>query len=96
MDYTKILRQPVITEKSTILKEESNQVVFKVAPFANKIEIKKAVEEAFSVNVEKVNVVNKRTRKKKRLGREIGKETGYKKAYIKLSPGDKIEYFEGV
>ncbi len=96
MDYTKILRQPVITEKSTILKEENNQVVFKVAPYANKIEIKKAVEEAFGVNVEKVNVANKRTRKKKRLGREIGKETGYKKAYIKLSPGDKIEYFEGV
>ena len=96
MDYTRILKQPIITEKSTIIKEENNQVVFKVDKSANKIEIKKAVQEAFNVNVEKVNVVNKRTRKKKRLGREIGKETGYKKAYIKLSPGDKIEYFEGV
>ena len=96
MDYTRVLKQPIITEKSTILKEENNQVVFKVDRSANKIEIKKAVQEAFNVNVEKVNVVNKRTRKKKRLGREIGKETGYKKAYIKLSPGDKIEYFEGV
>ncbi len=96
MDYTRILKQPIITEKSTIIKEENNQVVFKVDRSANKIEIKKAVQEAFNVNVEKVNVVNKRTRKKKRLGREIGKETGYKKAYIKLSPGDKIEYFEGV
>lgn len=96
MDYTKILKKPVITEKSTILKDENNQVVFKVAYQANKIEIKKAVEEAFGVQVQKVNVVNKKTRTKKRMGRNIGKKTGYKKAYISLAPGEKIEYFEGV
>lgn len=96
MDYTKILKKPVITEKSTILKDENNQVVFKVAYQANKIEIKKAVEEAFGVQVEKVNVVNKKTWTKKRMGRNIGKKIGYKKAYIRLAPGEKIEYFEGV
>jgi large subunit ribosomal protein L23 len=96
MDYTQILRKPLISEKATDAKEESNQVLFYVAKEANKIEIKKAVEEAFQVQVESVNVVNRRPEKRKRFGRTIGQTSGYKKAYISLAPGEKIEFFEGV
>ncbi len=95
MDYTQILLKPVITEKSTFLKDEENQVAFFVQEKANKIEIKKAVEEAFKVNVLDVRVVRKKAQDKKRSGRVLGKKSGYKKAYIQLAPEDKIEYFEG-
>ncbi len=95
MDYTQILLKPVITEKSTFLKDEDNQVAFYVRDKANKIEIKKAVQEAFRVNVLGVRVVRKKNRDKKRFGRVLGKKPGYKKAYIQLAPEDKIEYFEG-
>lgn len=96
MDYTKILLRPVVTEKSTYCKDANNQVVFCVADKANKLEVKKAVEEAFKVQVLNVNVVRKKPKMKKRFGRNLGKKGGYKKAYIQLMPGDKIEYFEGV
>ena len=96
MDYTKILIKPVITEKATFLKEEASQVAFFVHPEANKIEIAKAVEEAFGVTVESVNVTRKKPLPRKRHGRTVGKESGFKKAYVKLAPGDKIEFFEGV
>lgn len=96
MDYTHILLKPVVTEKSTFCKEANNQVVFRVADRANKLEVKKAVEEAFKVQVLNVNVVRKKAKAKKRFGRTLGKKGGYKKAYIQLMPGHKIEYFEGV
>ena len=60
MDYTKILIKPLITEKTTFLKDQSNQIAFIVDKKANKIEIKRAVEKAFKVKVEKVRVINKR------------------------------------
>ncbi|MCF8040065.1 MAG: 50S ribosomal protein L23 [Desulfohalobiaceae bacterium] len=96
MDYTKILVKPVITEKSTFSKEAYNQVVFCVADWANKLQVKKAVEEAFQVQVLNVNVIRQKAKAKKRFGRTLGSKTGYKKAYIQLGPGQKIEYFEGV
>lgn len=96
MNYTKILKKPLITEKSTVLKDTNNQVAFYVDEKSNKIEIKKAVEEAFKVNVRSVNVVKQKPRIKKRFGRNIGKKSGFKKAYIQLEAGDKIDYFEGV
>ncbi|MCF8030280.1 MAG: 50S ribosomal protein L23 [Desulfohalobiaceae bacterium] len=96
MDYTQILRKPLITEKTTALKEDDNQLVFFVQYSANKIEIKKAIEEAFQVSVKRVNTANKKPQLKKRFGRTLGKEPGYKKAYITLEPGEKISYFEGV
>jgi large subunit ribosomal protein L23 len=96
MDYTKILVKPVITEKSTYSKEAFNQVVFCVADRANKLEVKKAVEDAFQVEVLNVNIIRRKPKAKKRFGRTLGKKTGYKKAYIQLAPGQKIEYFEGV
>ncbi|TVM08284.1 50S ribosomal protein L23, partial [Oceanidesulfovibrio indonesiensis] len=80
----------------TLSKEFANQVVFYVHPRANKIEIKKAVEQAFDVKVEGVNVVRKRPSARTRFGRTVGKQSGHKKAYVTLAPGEKIEFFEGV
>lgn len=88
-DFTDIIIAPVITEKSAI-KAEENVYTFKVAAEANKIEIKKAIEEAFGVKVVKVNTVNTKS-KAKRVGRYTGKTKTYKKAYITLADGEKIE-----
>jgi len=92
-EYDIILR-PIITEKSTLLKETGNQYVFQVHRDANKIEIKKAVEKLFKVKVLSVQVINMEG-KKKRLGRFFGKRSDWKKAIVKLSPKDKIPIFEG-
>ncbi|MFP4315348.1 MAG: 50S ribosomal protein L23 [Desulfovibrionales bacterium] len=96
MDYTKILIKPLVSEKSTLIKEFANKVVFYVHPDANKVEIKKAVEDAFKVKVDGVNVIRKRPRVRARFGRKTGKQSGHKKAYVTLAPGEKIEIFEGV
>ncbi|WP_029893981.1 50S ribosomal protein L23 [Desulfohalovibrio reitneri] len=96
MDYTQILLKPVISEKATMVKEDGNQVVFYVHDSANKIEIKKAVEQAFKVRVEKVTVTRKKPGVRSRWGRPVGKVSGHKKAYVTLAAGDKIEFFEGV
>ncbi len=96
MDYTKILLRPVVTEKASMLRELTEQVAFFVDPKANKIEISKAVEEAFKVKVEKVNVVTVKPRNRVRQGRVKGRISGYRKAYVTLAKGEKIEFFEGV
>lgn len=96
MDYTKILIRPLISEKATSAKETANQVVFYVHPDANKIQIGAAVEKAFDVKVTGVNVIRRRPRPRTRFGRVTGRESGFKKAYVTLAEGDKIELFEGV
>lgn len=96
MDYTKILLRPVVTEKASMRREGAEQIAFFVDPKANKIEIGKAVEEAFKVKVEKVNVVTVKPRARVRAGRVKGRIAGYRKAYVTLAKGDKIEFFEGV
>lgn len=88
-----IIKGTVITEKSTQKRTESNQVIFWVDVKANKSEIKKAVEKAFSVNVLDVNTI-KMPGKVKRLGRHSGRTSIRKKAYVTLKEGDKIEFFE--
>lgn len=88
-DYTDIIIAPVITEKAAI-QAEGNVYTFKVAASANKIEIKKAIEEAFNVKVVKVNTLNTKA-KDKRVGRYTGKTQTFKKAFITLADGDKIE-----
>ena len=88
-DYTNVIIAPVITEKSAI-QRENNVYTFKVAKDANKIQIKKAIEEAFEVKVEKVNTLNTKA-KSKRVGRYIGMTKTYKKAYVTLKDGDSIE-----
>lgn len=96
MEYTYVLLKPLLTEKTTFLKEGANQVTFYVHPKANKIEIKQAVEKAFNVKVQTVNVVSKAPSDRKRQGRVVGRMSGYKKAYVTLAQGEKIEFFEGV
>lgn len=88
-DYTDIIIAPVITEKSAE-QAEKNVYTFKVASNANKIEIKKAIEEAFGVKVEKINTLNTKS-KSKRVGRYTGKTKTYKKAFVTLKDGEKIE-----
>ena len=91
--YDKIL-SPVVTEKSTSL-SELNKVVFKVHIKANKKNIKKSIEKIFKVNVTKVNIINKRSRKKISRGK---KQTilGYKKAIITLKKGQNIDLTTGI
>lgn len=90
-----VIIKPLITEKSTIQKDVQNQIVLKVDPGANKIEIGRAVEEAFKVKVLKVRTMNMRG-KKKRLGRHQGKRSDWKKAIVTLALGERIEFFDGV
>ena len=89
-----IIRKPMVTEKVTRLQEKLNQYVFEVAPSANKIEIKRAVEERFEVKVTKVRTINTRG-KLKTLGRFTGRRPDWKKAIVTLAAGEKIELFEG-
>lgn len=96
MDPQQVIRRPLITEKATRLKDASNTVCFEVARGANKIEIARAVQALFGVKVAQVRVAN-REGKMKRMGRFIGKRKAWKKAYVRLAPGEKpIEFFEGV
>ena len=88
-DYTDIIIAPVITEKSAAAAEK-NVYTFKVASEANKIQIKKAIEAAFGVKVEKVNTLNTKA-KAKRVVRYTGKTKTYKKAIVTLKDGEKIE-----
>ena len=96
MDYSQIIIKPLVSEKATFMKDSANQVAFFVNPRANKIEIKNAVEKAFNVSVTDVRVVCKKLGLRKRQGRVTGKVSGYKKAYVTLAEGAKIEFFEGV
>ncbi|MBA3035811.1 MAG: 50S ribosomal protein L23 [Desulfobacterium sp.] len=84
-----------MTEKSTIQKESANQVTFEVNRKANRVEIKKAVEDIFKVKVSSVKTIQVMG-KFKRRGRILGKRNDYKKAIVKLMPGERIEFFEGV
>ena len=90
-----VLLGPMLTEKGTLLKEKENKVLFKVATEANKIEIKKAVEETFKVKVDNVATINCRG-KIKRMGRHEGKRPDWKKAIITLKEGEKLDVIEGM
>ncbi len=94
MNEYDIIVRPLITEKSSLLKESGNQYVFEVQRDANKIEIRKAVEKLFKVKVLSVHVTNMEG-KKKRLGKFTGKKPDWKKAIVTLKPEDKITIFEG-
>jgi large subunit ribosomal protein L23 len=92
MEARDILIRPRITERTTELMAEG-KYVFIVDKRANKIQIADAVAEIFSVKVEKVNTVNVKG-KTKRMGRTSGKRPNYKKAIVKLAPGETIEFFQ--
>jgi large subunit ribosomal protein L23 len=91
-----VLKLPVITEKSTLVKENLRTVTFKVLCDANKIEIKDAVEKIFKVKVQSVRTANFHG-KKRRQGRYVGRRPDWKKAYVTLKEGEKmIEFSEAV
>jgi large subunit ribosomal protein L23 len=93
-EYT-VIAAPLITEKGTYVNEIGNQVVFSVRPDANKIEIKKAVEKLFKVKVVKVRTANV-LGKTRRVGRSVGNRPDWKKAYVTLGEGQRIDFFEQV
>jgi large subunit ribosomal protein L23 len=96
MNANQIIRRPLVTEKSTNLRESDNVIAFEVDPSANKIQVKSAVEELFKVKVEEVRLFNVRG-KVKRLGRWAGKRRDWRKAYVRLKAGEKApEFIEGV
>jgi large subunit ribosomal protein L23 len=86
---------PLITEKGTIVTEKANQVVFRVRPEATKDKIRLVVEDQFKVTVLRVRTSNF-LGKERRRGRVVGRKPDWKKAYVTLKDGDKIEFFEGV
>ena len=94
-DARQIIIRPLVTEKSTVKREESNQYTFRVIPTASKRQIATAVEELFDVHVEDVRTM-RMLGKKKRLGRNLGRRPSWKKAIVTLAEGDTVDFFEGV
>ena len=87
-----IIRAPLISEKGTLLTESANQVLFKVLRDANKIEVKQAVETLFKVKVVQVRMA-RYLGKMRRIGKNMGRRSNWKKAYVTLKEGDKIDFF---
>lgn len=94
-DMHGVLRRPMVTEKTTIQKEDDNQVVFRVRLDANKVQIREAVERLLDVKVTSVNTAIVRG-KIKRMGRKFGKRPNWKKAVVTLAPGEDVEFFEAL
>jgi len=89
-----IILEPVVTENSWRLQEEGNKYVFRVHPRANKVMIREAIEELFGVDVLSVNTMNLKGKpKREQLNQEKGRTSSWKKAYVKLSEGDRIDIF---
>ena len=90
-----IIIRPVVTEKTSIQKEDFNQVSFEVDRRANRVEIRRAIEKIFNVRVADVKTMQVKGKVKQR-GRIVGKRKDWKKAIVKLMPGERIDFFEGV
>ncbi len=90
----KVLKAPHISEKSTMVAETQNTIVFKVATDASKAEIKAAVEKLFEVKVEAVRTLNV-VGKTKRTGSRMGRRSDWKKAYVTLVEGQDIDFVGG-
>jgi large subunit ribosomal protein L23 len=94
MHLYQVLKRPIVTEKSTFL-QERNKNAYEIAQKATKRQVKDAVELAFKVNVTQVNVIAMRGKQKK-VGRRTVMTPSWKKAVVTLTPGQKIQFFEGV
>lgn len=94
-DLYDVITAPLITEKGTLANQEGNQVVFRVRRDVNKVEIRRAVESLFKVRVEKVRTMNY-LGKTRRVGRSVGHRPAWKKAYVTLGKGQRIDFFEKV
>jgi large subunit ribosomal protein L23 len=90
-----VITAPLITEKGTMVNEAGNQLVFRVHRAANKEEIRGAIESLFKVKVDKVRTLNF-LGKSRRVGRAIGRRPAWKKAYVTLAEGYRIDFFETV
>jgi large subunit ribosomal protein L23 len=90
-----VIVRPVVTERSTTLGDELDAFTFIVAEDANKIEIKRAIEELFDVKVKSVNTMRYRG-KLRRVGRSTGRRASFKKAIVKLVEGERIDVYEGI
>ncbi len=95
MEADRVILEPLTTEKAERLRETQNVVAFRVSPKANKIQIRRAVESLFEVEVKDVRTSNF-TGKNKRWGRFVGRRPNWKKAYVTLEEGHVIEIFKGV
>jgi large subunit ribosomal protein L23 len=95
MNAEGVIISPLVTEKGTIVGEKGNQVVFRIRPGASKNQIRDVVEGLFKVTVVKVRTANF-LGKERRRGRTSGRRPNWKKAYITLKKGDRIEVFEGL
>ena len=95
MEANRVILEPLTTEKAERLRETQNVVAFRVSPKANKIQIRRAVERLFEVEVKDVRTSNF-TGKNKRWGRFVGRRPNWKKAYVTLEEGHVIEIFKGV
>jgi large subunit ribosomal protein L23 len=89
-----VIRAPLISEKGSLLAESTQQVLFKVRPDANKIEVRKAIEALFKVKVVKIRMA-RYLGKIRRVGKSMGRRPQWKKAYVTLKEGDKIDFFGG-
>ncbi|ACN16689.1 RplW [Desulforapulum autotrophicum HRM2] len=90
-----IIRRPINTEKTNLQKETDNQITFEVARDANRVDIKNAIEKIFNTRVQAVKTMQVKGKVKQR-GRIVGKRRNWKKAIVKLMPGQRIDFFEGV
>jgi large subunit ribosomal protein L23 len=95
MKLTDVIRRPLITEKTSILREDGRTIVFQVAPGANKVQIRRAIEQLLGSKVDSIRTSISHG-KVKRQGRFAGRRPDWKKAYVKLREGAKIpEFLEG-
>jgi large subunit ribosomal protein L23 len=90
-----VLIAPIVSEKTTMIAEKHNQVAFKVIPNATRQEVKAAVEMLFKVEVDKVQILNRKGKEKK-AGRTPGRRNNLRKAYVCLKPGQEINFAEEV
>ena len=95
MDIHRVIKEPHIAEKANLQKESFNQICLKVDKRANKVEIRKATETLLKTKVLDVRTLNMKG-KKRRVGRNTGKKPDWKKAIVRLAPGENVEFFEGV
>lgn len=95
MNVHEVIRRPLVTEKSTIGRDENNLVTLAVDPRATKHDVKRAVEVLFDVEVVGVRTM-RMPRKARRVGRFLGRKPEWKKALVELAEGQSIEFYEGV
>ena len=95
MKLTDVIKRPLVTEKTTLIREDNRTLVFEVASAATKVDIKRAVEKLLGSKVEGVRTAISHG-KMKRQGRFVGQRSDWKKAYVRLREGEKIpEFLEG-